>query len=1102
MRKFLLITMPLLALCLASAQTIDLATATQALDKGVKSYLAGDMDKAKPLFEEAIKDFEQLLGGVLSPSDEAYSKYFLATARYYAAKIGKDRDLIEKAAETFRDAALAFKNLGIIGEEYVRSVYMRSLCSFRLFQLAATERAQARELDKAIGNLMAFLDDENVQKNKADFQDLIDNATYLLGYCQYQLGYINSFYPGKYGTAKKFLKDAVETFKKAKMSSNEQLALSAAYMEATCHYVIARLYLRVPEDKWEKYKLAKGTRFSAAEEELGLSMKILGKMVVSAGTYKDLQLMGKIGKLIDMITLGSVGDKKQLDDALEKLTDLRSAPGWGDEVLNRIADGALLNYLIYNGPLRSAASNLSRVASKNFEAYYWAGWLHFINSEYDKANAKFSTFLSKSGAIRTTKMRELRADAKFRQAECLFWMGVKRSDINLLGQADNIYKALENPKGEYYRYLTEDARDVVAIRRFLINIESSLGKERNVSVFDAAMALAGLQLPKDAEKYIDAGKYFLQKGIETAALERETALRFAIHAFDKVLSAGVSSALKNRARFLKGVALVKLATVQEKDKAPATIEEARGVLEGCTSPFRDEAKYVIGIGYFNINKYDLALSLLSPLKAKGHYRAAFTYAIIKEEQNRCADAARALGSILKTIRNKTDYWYQKADLELSKLPCRAQASAASALPRYKEAPMTYERLVDEEAERARKKHECLYIWHKDSRYKEIPDIDKLIPDRPPETHVTIELAIEPKGGEETIIFDGKPDVAKPVSGKPSLYKITTNRGTHEVVVKKKGFYKWDGKIKITRSERITITLKKAVKYTPTGEVSGTRYAIAVSSNGSETFVANAKDHKIIWLSKDGSKKGEFRYSDLTIGGVGGLALDGRKLIITDPKRNQIIRLIPGKSEVIKEEPEESTAAEGEEAAEEAKPVKAAKLKFDVIAYSGERYGSSPLWMPAGVAVSEGVYYIADAGNHRIVVFEGKSFKKEFGRDELVHPLSVAVNGDEILVADIGKGKIVRFSIGGEYLGDVELPDQKQPAYVYVAPDGFVFVADYATNTLIKYTPKLEPLSIAATGAPAPKAVSQIGEGPASVVYLANLKGLTVLKGSWDNNYKP
>ncbi|RKZ28091.1 hypothetical protein DRQ26_01810, partial [bacterium] len=580
----IIITAVLLSFVCAFPQDVSLAGATSKFDEGVKAYQKGNLEEALAPFQESADMLEQLLQGVLSPEDEAYTKYFYATAQYYVARIQKDGLMFESASQTFNETAGAFKAIETVGEEYVRAKYLRAMCSFRLYQLAVTERNQMKMLDQAIGDFTDFLADEDVQKNAKEFPDYIDNANYYLGYCKYMLGYLKSFNPAQYSSAKKLYGEAFDAFSAAEKSSDERLSLAASYMGAATHYLMARLYMRVNERDWGKtYKLSSKERNAAIEEELNSSVDVLNKMISAAGTQKDLQLMGKVCKLIDMVSLGSVGAKDQLNDAMGQMTDMRSNAKYGDEMLIRIADASLLNYLIFNGPQKAVLNNMGRVASKTPDALYWAGWVQYIQGNYSDANSKFSSYTAKVESDRSSRAKELLADAKFRQAECLFWLGVKQGNTGLLTQADNIYTALANPQGKYYEHLTKDTRDIVSIRQFLIGIESSLGKEKDVRVFDGAMALAGLQLPRDAEKYLSVGKYFLQKGIETAAEERQAAVRFATYAFDKVINAAVSADIKNRARFMKGVALVKLAAAQEKSEATKTISDAEAVLNQCTA---------------------------------------------------------------------------------------------------------------------------------------------------------------------------------------------------------------------------------------------------------------------------------------------------------------------------------------------------------------------------------------------------------------------------------------------------------------------------------------------------------------------------------------
>ncbi|RKZ35005.1 hypothetical protein DRQ33_00925, partial [bacterium] len=247
MRKVIII---LGLFCMLFAQEVDLATVTAKLDEGTKLYQKDQLEEALGPFQEAADGFEKMLQGVLSPEDEAYAKYFLATAHYYVARIQNDASLFESTSQEFSQSASAFRGLDIMGEEYVRSQYMKALCSFRLYQLATTERSKIRALEPAIGDFSNFVQDDDVLKNAEDFQELIDNAYYFLGYCKYQIAFLKSFDMGQLSNAQKYYDEAITAFQQAQKAQDERLVLSANLMEANCHYMLARLYFRPSEDEW------------------------------------------------------------------------------------------------------------------------------------------------------------------------------------------------------------------------------------------------------------------------------------------------------------------------------------------------------------------------------------------------------------------------------------------------------------------------------------------------------------------------------------------------------------------------------------------------------------------------------------------------------------------------------------------------------------------------------------------------------------------------------------------------------------------------------------------------------------------------------------
>ncbi|MGB9561964.1 MAG: hypothetical protein ACPL6C_04035, partial [bacterium] len=407
----------------------------------------------------------------------------------------------------------------------------------------------------------------------------------------------------------------------------------------------------------------------------------------------------------------------------------------------------------------------------------------------------------------------------------------------------------------------------------------------DVKLFDAAMVASGLSLPADVESYIEAGKYFLEKGIREAENKREVALRFAERAFNLVLEAGVPAEVKNRAKFLKGVALVKLSTLYEGEKQASVASQARTVLADIVSPYDSEAKYVTGISYFIENDWENAKATFSTLKGRGHIRAAFYYGLCLKGD--CKGQAQTFMQVMATVKDRTDFWYQSAELELAKLPCKNEVTSPGPLAGFMSLPpMTYENLVDEEADRARKKKEALYIWQKCNKYASIVDIDEIISDKPPKTNIIVEFYIEPKGGDEKFIVDGKENFATLIE--PSHYKAELTRGKHTYTVKKKGFYIADGEIKVSKTESITITLNKAVRYTKASEIKSSPMPMDIHLFGQNLLVADGVGRELIVIKPNGDILKKLSYDSIGVSYATGLAVDGELIYIVDSRGNKVV----------------------------------------------------------------------------------------------------------------------------------------------------------------------------------------------------------------------
>lgn len=103
-------------------------------------------------------------------------------------------------------------------------------------------------------------------------------------------------------------------------------------------------------------------------------------------------------------------------------------------------------------------------------------------------------------------------------------------------------------------------------------------------------------------------------------------------------------------------------------------------------------------------------------------------------------------------------------------------------------------------------------------------------------------------------------------------------------------------------------------------------------------------------------------------------------------------------------------------------------------------GEGDLLYPGGVAVGKGEIYVSDSRNGRIVVFSPDGTRlRVLGQGILSAPRGLSVTAGALLVADPGLHKVLKLSLGGELLGEIDgdwfLPWD-------VATDGtFIYVAD-------------------------------------------------------------
>jgi len=1047
----------------------DIKDAITIFDRGIEAYQQGNNQDAQTQFTEASTQFKSLLQGVLTDEDKAYAHYYNATALYFIARISKNKAGFDDAIAEFQEAVRSLKDASLLGDEYLKAKYMLALSSFRKSQIENVERSKIKWLTDAVSAFEDFLADSVLKAGKDEYVELRENGTFFLGYCYYLLGYYRAFTPSL-ADAKENIQKATERFESLGSASQENLAIASKFMSGVSHYTLARIYMRVPEEKWQSERLSTDPQSKAIENELTACVRIFQDVVSKSGSYQNINKLAKLNAGVGQVGLGSVGDKNALTNGISGLMDIRDIKDIGDEAVMRVADGQLLQYLIFGGSEQAVTGVYSGIASKYPEAYYWTGWVYFIGGNFDQALSNFNNFISRIPRGETRYL-ELEADAKFRIAESFFWKGVKEVNITLLDQAKSVYTALVSPQGQYYSYLTSEQIRRSTTRLFLINVEGMLQGNPDVKLFDAAMTAAGLSLPSDAESYIEAGKYFLEKGIREAENKREIALRFAERAFDLVINANVTAEIKNRAKFLKGVALVKLSTLYEGEKLAAVANQARDVLSTIASPYDNEAKYVTGISYFIQNDWENARATFSTLKARGHIRATYYYGLCLRGD--CKGQAQAFLQIQATVKDRTDYWYQSAELELAKLSCRNEVTSPGPLAGVMSTPpMTYENLVDEAADRARKKREALFLWQRDNKFATIVDVDDLISDKPPKTNVVVELIIEPKGGDEQLLIDGKSGVAKMLE--PGRYQAELTRGKHTYQVRKKGFYLNDGSIKVSKSENITISMKKAVRYTRATEISASAMPMDVQNFADGILILDGAQRRLVAVSKSGSVVKSLPFDSIGVSFATGFAVDGEQIYIVDSRANKVIR----------------TNIDGTET--------------KIIVYPKEEYDGKRVSNPTDISIWSGNIYIVDSGNHRILKFEGENFRRAFGEDSLRNPFGITSNSQtgDLYIADWGAMAVFVYDKDGNYKDRVSPAGIKLPVRVRADSEGYIWVVDMFSGVIGRYDENFRKVALLEGVVRSPRGIAQIGKGPDANLFIISGDKTEQFKGSWDNAYMP
>ena len=105
--------------------------------------------------------------------------------------------------------------------------------------------------------------------------------------------------------------------------------------------------------------------------------------------------------------------------------------------------------------------------------------------------------------------------------------------------------------------------------------------------------------------------------------------------------------------------------------------------------------------------------------------------------------------------------------------------------------------------------------------------------------------------------------------------------------------------------------------------------------------------------------------------------------------------------------------------------------------------------PTGIAVHQGLVYVADARNARIQVFDSGVSRMNFGQQIVERPMNLSIRDGLLYVADYFTDSIEVFDLDGNHRKSISAADGlNSPGGVDAFPDGSVLVADTYNHRIV------------------------------------------------------
>jgi len=580
-----------------ASRELGIGAINEAYEAGADAIKDNQKDAAIGHFQRAAEISEQFLSGIIGTGEEAQAKYFRGLALYYWGKLAESSDKLDEASLAFTDAATAFTNIDKLGRFYLDSKYRKGLCSFRQYQLSNVENVQIAKLSAAYGDFRGFLEDPALEESREQMTSEIEQAKYLAAFCLFKRGAIKMFQVSERTAAKNDLNTAAGYFAELNDAQNEQIAVLSRLMEGECHYYLGRLYMQVHPDEWSESNLSNQSRDEAIISELETAESRINAAKSAMGAFAALNPYVTFSLYINGLAKGAAGETGELGAVLANLADQSVTGEWTLEKDMRAADAQLLRYFSGETTPGAAIGSWQSISGRISAANYWVGWVKYIEAieqtdNYSQASSQFMNFLGRAGG--TTRESIMKADAKFREAECTFWDATLSEQAPALQQAKASYQALISSSGAYAKYLPQEILNQASVRIQIIEVQERMQKgTADINRVITNLRMQGLELPDDAKAYLNFGRYFLEKANREYGQARLLDVGLAIGLFGYVEENGsVAAAFRNEAKFLQGVAYIKKATATESDdEAKSAMQDAKKTLDGVSTPLSIEAKY-------------------------------------------------------------------------------------------------------------------------------------------------------------------------------------------------------------------------------------------------------------------------------------------------------------------------------------------------------------------------------------------------------------------------------------------------------------------------------------------------------------------------------